>query len=88
MEARFRSPQNPLEWLLAIAVLGVVISLGMVLLGVVIVGVAAAIVAAPVIGWWRSKKRVAPPPREPTPIEDPEGPVVEAEFKIKNESED
>ena len=68
MEARFRPPQNPLEWIAALAILGVVIALGMVLVGVVIVGVAAAIVAAPVIGWWRKQKGVSPPPRDPTPF--------------------
>ena len=96
MQVRFNSPRNPLEWLLAILVFGVVIALGFMLMGVVIVVVAVAIVAAPVVGWWRRKKGVTPPAvshpsPDPTPmddlddLDDLDGPIVDAEYEVKGE---
>ena len=87
MEARFRGPRNPLEWLLAICILGVVVALGMVLMGVVIVAVALALVAGPIVGWWRRRQVGAPAGPTPEPDVEIEGPVVEAEFEIREDSD-
>ena len=87
MQATFRGPSNPLEWILAIAILVVVVARAMTLMTVVIVGVAIAIVVAPVVGWWRRRKGVVPPsaPDPAAQIEEPEGPVVDVEFEVRND---
>lgn len=96
MEFRARSPRNPIEWILAVLIFGVVLALGFLLMGVVIVVVAVAVVAAPVISWWRRKKGVVPPSasagpsRVPSPDPTPEpddldGPIVDAEFHVKDQ---
>lgn len=87
MEARFRGPRNPLEWLLAICILGVVLALGMVLMGVVIVAVAVALVAGPIVGWWRRRQVGQPPRPTPEPDIEIEGPVVDAEFEVREDSD-
>jgi len=92
MQVRFNSPRNPFEWLLAILVFGVVIALGFMLMGVVIVVVAVAIVAAPVVGWWRRRKGVTSPTAshpspDPTPMDDLDGPIVDADYHVKGEEE-
>ena len=86
MEARFRSPQNPIEWLIAICIIVVVVALAMTLMTVVIIGVAIAIVAAPFVGWWRRRQVGAPtsPASEPAPEDAPEGPIVDAEFEVRD----
>ena len=85
MEARFRSPQNPIEWLLAICIIVVVVALAMTLMTVVIIAVAIAIVASPFVGWWRRRQVGAPTsPSESAPDDDLEGPIVDADFEIRD----
>ena len=88
MEVRLSSPRNPLEWIVTILTFGVILSLGIMLMGVVIVGVAVALVAAPLITWWRRRRGVAPvarPSSRSTPIDEPAGPIVDAEFDVRED---
>jgi len=101
MQVRVGTPRNPLEWLAAILIFGVMLALGFMLMGVVIVVVAIALVAAPIITWWRGKKGLAQrpaqmrgppvgpsqrPPPGPSPIDDEQdGPIVDAEFHVKDD---
>ena len=79
-------PQNPVEWLLAICIIVVVVALAMTLMTVVIIGVAIAIVAAPFVGWWRRRQMGAPTsPSETPPEAELEGPVVDAEFEVRED---
>jgi len=79
MEYRFRSPRNPLEWIVTVLALGVVIALGILAAGVAVVAIGVAILVAPVVAWWRARKG---PDVETTESGDR---VVDVEFKVEDE---
>ena len=85
MEARFRTPKNPLEWVAAILILGVIVALGILLSAFVIVAVAVTLVAAPLVAWWRRRQPPTVAPADEAAELDDEGPIVEAEFEVKRE---
>ena len=86
-QIQLRSPRNPLEWIITIVVVGIVAALGVVVAGVTIVIVGIAILVAPIMGWWqRRQTRSGPRPDEPVAtVEEPDGPVVDAEFEVKDD---
>ena len=93
MEIRLSSPRNPFQVILAIVVFAVLVAIGFVMMGFVIVLVAVALIVAPIVRWWNLRKGAAPtaemhvesPSPRPTRISDDDGPIVDAEFEVKDD---
>jgi hypothetical protein len=86
MELQFRSPRNPLEWIVTVLAVGVIVALGFVLASIVIVAVGVAILIAPVVAWWRRRK--GGPPPGGIARDESAGRVVDVEFEVEKKSDD
>ena len=57
MEVEFRSPRNPLEWIVTVLAIGVIVALGVLMAGVAVVAIGIAILVAPIVAWWRRNRK-------------------------------
>ena len=80
MDLQFRSPRNPLEWIVAVVAVAIVVSVGVVMASVAIVAIGIAILVAPIVGWWRRRHPPEPPLSQPG-----EQRILDVEFEVEEE---